>query len=87
MHDIKEAFDKPSAGSAGTTLDLRRCATGDLDAALDLADAFVPGGQVLALGHGAGPKSAKTYVSTKKATAPPNKMDRMMKLKMWMRSG
>lgn len=64
--EVREFLAKAPAGTAGAALDLRRCASGDLDAALDLAGAFVAPGHVLALGQGAGPRTAKSYVSEKK---------------------
>jgi carboxyl-terminal processing protease len=55
----------PFAG--GCVLDLRKCAGGDPDAAIALADALLPGGLTIATGRGAGGKGEHRYETTRKS--------------------
>jgi len=56
----------PAAG--GVVLDLRRCAGGDPDAAIALADALLPGGITVATGRGAQGKPERRYETTRKGS-------------------
>jgi carboxyl-terminal processing protease len=60
---LKESA-KSQAG--GAVLDLRRASGGDVDAALALADACLPGGEVMALGRQAGSTRDRQYPSKRK---------------------
>ncbi|MEK7476448.1 MAG: S41 family peptidase [Candidatus Coatesbacteria bacterium] len=55
----------PAAG--GAVLDLRRCAGGDPDAAIALADALLPGGLEIVTGRGVNAKSEHRYEATRKS--------------------
>lgn len=54
------------ASKAGVVLDLRRCTGGEPDAALALADSFLPGGAVMATGRGAGGTVVRRYEARRK---------------------
>ncbi len=54
------------ASKAGVVLDLRWCAAGDQDAALALADTFLPGGALMATGRGARGTLVRKYEARRK---------------------
>jgi C-terminal peptidase prc len=59
----------PAAG--GAVLDLRKCAGGDPDAAIALADALLPGGLEIVTGRGSSAKSEHRYETTRKSKPLP----------------